>query len=321
MQRPTFLEYKNFRYLKAAALLVGMAVVVHWMTKPSSGEAYGGTWFGYVLGIASALIVFLHAWYGIRKRRTPRMIERRRGSRRRSFHIDEATATRRRSSDRRALRAKDHWRHGGTLQGWLSAHVYFGIALVVLSSLHTGFLFGWNIHTLAYVLMLLVVASGFYGTFAYLRYPRLISANLGDDTLGSLLLKISELDELARLRALDLPDDVNALVAKARHETRISGGLFRQLSRKLSRQPHFCPTEFAVQRVQELGKVLVHGEQPKFILDLYSLLLQKQHLLARARNEISFNARMKFWLYLHAPLSVALLAALLAHVMAMLIYW
>lgn len=317
MQRPTLLEYKDFRYLKAAALLVSMAVLVYWMTKPSSGESYGGTWSGYVLGIASALIVFLHAWYGIRKRSAPKVIERRRGSRRRSFHVDEATETSRRSTDRRAMRAEDHWRYGGTLQGWLSAHVYFGVALVVLSSLHSGFRFGWNIHTLAYVLMLLAVASGIYGTFAYLRYPRLISGNIGDDTLSSLLLRISELDELARVRALDLPDKVNALVAKAREETRIGGRFFQQIS---SRQ-RFCPTEFAVQRVQELGKELVHGNQPKLILDLYSLLLQKQHLLTRARNDISFNARMKFWLYLHAPLSAALLTALFAHVMAILIHW
>ena len=53
---------------------------------------------------------------------------------------------------------------------WLSAHVYLGLSLLVIATLHTGFHFGWNIHMLAYVLMCLVIASGGFGVFSYARH-------------------------------------------------------------------------------------------------------------------------------------------------------
>lgn len=318
MLRPTFLEYRGYRFLKAASLCAVAAALVYWATKPPGGVAYGGTWLGYLLGIASLLTVLILMWYGIRKRRIPRVADRRQGPRRKRLESAVGVdATRKRQADRRKTRAADTWRYGSTLQGWLSAHVYLGILLIVLSSLHAGFRFGWNVHTLAYLLMVLVVASGGYGVFAYLRYPRLITSNIGEDSLSDLLLRIAELDELARVRALGLPNEVNALVAAARHGTRVGGNLFQQLS---GRQ-RACPTALAVQSVHESGKKLADGDQPKRVTDLYSVLLQKQRLVAKARQEISFNARMQCWLYLHAPLSIALLAALFVHVAAVLVYW
>ena len=40
-----------------------------------------------------------------------------------------------------------------------------------------------------------------------------------------------------------------------------------------------------------------------------------------ARSDIAYRARLQLWLYLHVPLSIALLAALLAHVIALFFYW
>src|SRR4030095_16018561 len=145
-------------------------------------KPHGGTWLGYTLGTIGAVLILWLLWYGVRKRRY-------------------ASTT-------------------GTVQGWLSAHVYLGTALVVVVTLHTGFELGWNVHTLAYVLMLIVVASGFYGVFFYLRVPPAMTEKPGEDTLESILLRVGDIDKEAREKALSLPDDLFKLVERSVNETR-----------------------------------------------------------------------------------------------------
>lgn len=276
MQHRTLLEYKRYRYLKAALLLAGLASIAYLLQRSPTGT-YGGTWLGYVLGTVSALLVLLLLWLGVRKRQ---------------------------------------YLGPGTMQGWLSAHVYLGTSLVILATLHTGFQFGWNVHTLSYLLLLAVVGNGFYGLYAYLRFPRMMTENLGEDNLDSLLLKIADLDELARSNALQLPDEINHIVHKASRETRIGGGVIAQL---IGRHPD-CPTSEAVRKLQYLGKNL-KGIQPKLHRELYSIMLRREALVARARKDIMLKARLEFWLYWHIPLSIGLLVTLIAHVTAIFFYW
>ncbi len=284
MQGPDVLRYGNGRYLKLGGWVALLAVLGYVLFEPAAVEPYGGTPMGYVLGIASFLIVLLLSWYGIHKR-------------------SPATGALRRSAM--------------PLRGWLSLHINLGAALVVLVTLHTGFEFGWNVHTLAYALLMGVVASGFFGLYAYINYPRQITDNLEEDTLESLLLKIDELDELARVKALDLPDEVNELVLSSRQGTTIGGNLLQQISGK---QIH-CPTSIAVQQLQQLGQKYIADEQPKFMRDLYPLLLRKERLVARARKVVSLQSRLDAWLYLHVPLAAALLVSLSVHVFSVLFYW
>lgn len=304
MQGSTLLQYKNYRYLKATTLLIVWAIAAYALISPAGGESYGGTWLGYTLGILSTLIMLLLMWYGIVKRRISGSPDRRKYTK--HFKVE-----------RRNHNGKLGGLSGATLQEWLSAHIYLGTSLLVLVSLHTGFHFGWNVHTLSYALMLAVIAIGFYGLHVYLNFPRLITLNMGDETLDDLLLKITELDELACTRALGLPDEVYALVIKARQATRIGGTLFQQLS---GDQPD-CPTRIAAEHLLQLCAKYNEGDQPKIMRDLYSALLRKQKLLARARTEIMLKARMEVWLYLHAPLGIALLAALTAHIVSIYFYW
>lgn len=315
IQQQSFLSYQNFRYLKLASLLVSGAFLVYWAIHSSDG-AYGGTWFGYLSGIVSALMVILLAWYGIRRRRPPYAPNRRKTERRKQVDDAEESYPKNRKIERRKQHPLQTWKYGGTLLGWLSAHVYLGAALVVIVSLHTGWRVGWNIHTLSYILLLLVVVSGMYGAHTYLTLPSRITENAGNESLTDILHRISELDELAHTRAVDLPDEVKLLVTQMREKTRIGGTLFQQLSGKQAD----CPTRLAVMEMVALGKVLVEGDQPKLIRDLYVVLLQKQRLVEQARKDIYLNAHLKFWLYLHTPLSIALLAALFSHVLIILIH-
>lgn len=276
LRHQSFLEFCHYRYLKIAVLLMIAAIGAYFFHQPI-GKPYGGTWLGYLLGTIGALIIVWLLWFGVRKR-----------------------------SYRSTL---------GTVQGWLSAHVYLGAALLVIVTLHTGFELGWNIHTLAYVLMLLVIASGSYGVYAYLRYPRLMTKNIGDESPDSLLLKIADIDRQCRELAMNLPDAINREVLNA-SQTVIGGGVLRQLSGK----DQACPTAAAIEKLSDLGRKL-QGSEARTFHELYAQLLKKQEYLQQARYDVRFRALLNLWLYCHVPLSLALLAALAAHIIAVFFYW
>lgn len=277
MRQHRFFGYRRYLYLKLCVVLVAIAALAYLLDDPPNG-AHGGTWLGYALGGIGAAIVLLLLWFGIRKRQ--------------------------------------YGESAGTLLGWLSAHVYLGTALVFVATLHTGFELGWNVHTLSYILMLAVVGSGFYGVYAYLRYPAQLTETMGEDTLDTLLVRIADLDNEARKMALQLSDEINAVVLAASQQTRIGGGILRQLSG----QHRDCPTSAAVERLQQLGGSLGKSEA-QLNRELYLVMVRKQALVQRARADVMYRARMRFWLYFHVPLSLAMLAALVAHVVSVFFYW
>ena len=277
MRHQSFLQYARWRYFKLALLISLLSAVAYVVYRPAQG-AHGSTWVGYTLGTVGALLILMLLWFGVRKRRYRSNV--------------------------------------GQVQGWLSAHVYLGTSLVVIVTLHAAFEVGWNVHTLAYALMLLVIASGMVGAYAYTRYPRLITDNLRDDTLDSLLLGITDLDRQARSAALGLPDDINARCC-ARRSRRASAAVHGGSSLDTIRA---APTAQALALVERASNGLPPAQQAAS-QSVYALLLRKSELLRRARRDVSLRAWQQLWLYLHVPLSLALLAALIAHVVAVFAYW
>ncbi len=272
----SFLVYAGFRYLKIASIMCIAAIVVYVWHSPPD-QPNGGTWVGYGLGGLGALLILWLMWFGIRKRRY-------------------GTESR--------------------LQGWLSAHVYLGLSLVTIATLHTGFQFGWNLHTLAYGLMLVVIASGAFGIYAYVRYPRLMTENRRGITNNEIYTEIGELDRECRQVASAMPDEIASLVLVSCNETRIGGSILRQLSG----QDPTCGTARAFAGIRDLAASVgaAHGGD---VRKLISLLGKKQTLLSTLRRDVQFKAMLEIWLYFHVPLSFALLAALVAHVISVFYYW
>jgi hypothetical protein len=277
VRHQSILEYANFRWFKLAFALSAVAGFAYGFHEPST-KPYGGSPLGYTLGAVSALLVLWLLAFGVRKR------------------MYRSTL--------------------GGVQGWLSAHVYLGTALLVVATLHTGFELGWNVHGLAYVLMVLVVVSGFYGVFVYLRVPTAMTANLGDETLESMLLRMADIDKDMREKALSLPDALFKVVDRSVAATRLGGNFFRIVSGR----DRACPTAQAARELPELAKSLM-GETANVNKEVYTLLLEKNELLRRARRAMRHKALLDLWLYVHVPLSIALVAALAVHVIAVFIYW
>ena len=140
--------------------------------------------------------------------------------------------------------------------------------------------------------------------------------NLAEDTLESLTLKIADIDREARRLALGMSDDVNRAVLASVQGTKIGGGVYAQLRE----HPANCPTTADVKLVKALA-AKVKGDEARKHQDLYGMLLRKERLVARARTDIRYKAIMDIWLFFHVPISVALLAALVAHIVAVFFYW
>lgn len=272
----SILVYRSFRYLKIGFLLVLLALIAYWIHRPYGGVANGASWLGYTLGGVSAAIVLWLMWLGIRKRR---------------YGIGKMK-----------------------LEDWVSAHVYLGLSLVVLATLHSGFQFGWNVHTLAYGLMMLVIASGIFGVYAYVRYPRVVTENRRGLTLDKMLTQIADLDKEMRGVGVELGEEVNRAILKAAQETRVGGSLGRMLS---GVDPK-CATTAARRFIENASSA---GGDEVRLRRLLALLVRKEELLRRARRDVQLAALMQIWLFVHVPLSFALLAALISHVVAVFFYW
>ena len=283
-QQESILEYRGGVYLKAALLVCIAAIAAYALHEVPSvyRKPYGGTWLGYTLGGIAAALVLWMMLLGLRKRRYRSSV--------------------------------------GTLQGWTSSHVYLGAAALIIATLHAGFEFGWNIHTAAWGLLALVVATGAYGVFAYLKYPARITDNLAGDTLESTLLKIADLDRRCRRLALDLPDEANALVLGATRSNAREAQLAGSLRRRLRGERVRCPTREATKKLIALG-ARYQGNQAHVNGQLVSAMTRKGALIDRVRRHLRYGALLELWLYAHVPLAFALLAALIAHVVSVFYFW
>ena len=271
-----FLVYANSKYLKWAAALCLASIAAYIFYEPLD-EHNGGTVLGYILGTVGALLIFWLTWLGIRKRQY--------GA---------------------------HFR----LTAWVSAHVYLGLSLIVVATLHTGFQFGWNIHTLAYALMIIVIVSGIFGIYAYARFPRLVSENRRGVSMDDLLTQIGDLDRECRQLAIGLPDEVSSLILKSCEETIIGGSIFRILSGKASN----CPSDVAFAQLRALVST-VNQEHALNTRKLLVLTGKKCGVLGTIRRDIQLKALMDIWLRVHVPVTIALLVALTVHIISVFYYW
>lgn len=271
----SFLRHRDLFYAKLAVGLSILAVIAYALVDPAAGRN-GGSWLGYTLGVAAAALILWLTLLGVRKR---------------------------------AITA-GAW----SLKGWTSAHVYLGLSLIVLATLHTGFQFGLNIHTLAYVLMLIVIGSGLFGIYYYATIPAQMSDNRGEMSGEQMLAEIAGLDEDLRAAAQPLGEREAELIRRAIEDTRLARGVFD----RLQLAPPRCPTAAALAAFRSATLAGEGGEEAAAAL---TLLERKQAMLLRARRHARARFLLELWLYVHVPMTFALIAALIAHVIAVFYFW
>lgn len=265
----SFLKHRGFRWLWIA-LALSAASIAGYVLIDQEPRPNGGTWYGYTLGtIGFGLILWL-SLLGVRKRR-----------------INPGA-----------------W----SLKAWTSAHVYLGLSLAVVGTLHTGFQMGWNVHTLAYVLMLLVIVTGIYGVVVYATLPASLSSNRKEMTRAQMLDALTAIDRQLESAAQPLGRAEADLVIAALAQDVFYGG---PLARLTGRYPG-CATSRALKRM---------GGNSEETARVGSLLERRRDQLAQIRGALRIRAMLEIWLFIHIPLTIALIAALTAHVISVFYYW
>ncbi len=299
----SILSYAKSRYLWISVALTGASLVAYFLHDPG-GPPNGGTWLGYTLGTIGALLIVWLMLFGIRKRK----------------YLDSA----------------------GTLRGWLSAHIYLGTSLILIVLLHAGFQVGWNLHTLAFVLMLIVIFSGFFGVYAYLRYPTLMTRNRESATRNAMLEEVADIDQNALALADGIDPKIHAVVLRSIERTRLGGGVWSQLRARDGSDLALASLTKAMEerkKKRELSDASSGGKtatifamvdflasnasdkQTEALRKLIDMVSRKKGLASKVARDMQYQAIMEIWLYFHVPVSFALLAALIGHIVSSFFYW
>jgi hypothetical protein len=297
MIHQTILKYRNARYFWWAVGLLIVCIAV-FATQGGSRPAGGGTWQGYTLGTIGALLIVWLSLLGIRKR--------------------------------------SYASRSGTVLGWTSAHVYLGTALLVVGTLHCAGKFGWNIHSLAYALMVLVIVSGLCGIYIYLSVPQHVAENQTGGGRSELFSELYALNNEALALTGRADAAIQMVVKSSIERTVIGGGAFAQLlGRDDSR--FLCPHPDSTKGGSKLVRNLDQQAAIEFVAtrlpraqraaevpqlqQLVVLMSRRQSVLRRVRRDIRLSAWLQVWLFVHIPATVALLVALLLHIVITFMYW
>ena len=274
--RPTdhesFLVHKRFRWLWIALLLC-IAAGVGYTWADVKPRPNGGSWYGYTLGTIALLLIVWLSLLGVRKR----------------------------------AMTEGRW----SLKAWTSAHVYLGLSLVAIATLHTGFQLGWNIHTLAYALMMLVIASGLYGITVYAKLPEKLSNNRGEMSKRQMVESLAAIDRQLDAAAQPLAREESDRVIAALEQDPFRAGVFARLTNSFPG----CRTARALKAFAGDHELDAHEQR------VAGLLHNRAAQLAQIRRQMQLRALLDVWLYVHIPATVALLGALTAHVVSVFFYW
>jgi hypothetical protein len=155
--------------------------------------------------------------------------------------------------------------------------------------------------------MLLVILSGLYGVAVYAALPSALSDSRAEMTKPQMVDALAKLDAQLEAAAQPLAQREAALVARAIREDPFAAGLVRRLS----------GSNAGSATLRALGSLRGSPEAGA----LFPILERKAATLAQIRRHLRIRALLEVWLYVHVPLTFALIAALAAHILSVFFYW
>ena len=276
-----FLAYRRYVWGKLT-LATTLALVISYIIYSRRVSPNGATLVGLIYGIISFVAILLLMYYGMRKR---------------------------------SYTAK-HW----SLRAWLSFHVYIGTMTLLLVPLHAGFKFGFDIHTLAYVLLAMVVVSGIVGAALYLLLPRRFESfgeeltyPMGQNTDEELRKIIRQMCALAVDKSQEFADACQAEIEYGIPKRHVGWGLLWRKSVTAS----VVATQ--IEAFQDYLQHIPEVEHEAF-QNLARLATQKRDLEHRMVAQMRLQNLLEAWLYIHLPVSLVMFIVVIIHILVVFYY-
>jgi hypothetical protein len=203
----------------------------------------------------------------------------------------------------------------GTLEGWLQAHLVLGLLSLLVVLFHTGFRFEDKLAVATLVVMAVVVGSGLLGVLLYSVVPRRLTEVKSNRT------------------AAEISTQLNQLIGAMESAAQGRSASFERLARELVRSAR--PPAFSGWRLLFAGRSFAAAEADPAWKPLLAqvptaerdplrqlLVLYRQHreLASSLVVEQYYRNWLDAWLFVHLPLSLALLVLLVAHVITALYF-
>ena len=203
----------------------------------------------------------------------------------------------------------------GTMEQWLQSHIYLGILVLVLLVLHTGGRFNDTVAVTTLVLVAVVVLSGIAGAILFVTVPRLLTEVESNLTVEEISTQLNQLARnMARLAS-----------GRSQPFVRVYDGLMKEslpgwlagwrlLFSRMRRKTQ--------QTAADWSKLLamVGKEEQEPLRQMLVFSRQRKELLMRLMYQQRYKNILEFWVYIHVPVTIALLVFGTLHVVAVFYY-
>lgn len=216
-----------------------------------------------------------------------------------------------------------NWRLGKA-QTWLRGHIWLGLLSVPLILYHTGFRWGGTLETVLLLLLAAIVASGLFGLALQNYLPRIMKTATPHEatyeqipSVCAALCRTADAEVLAACNSLfETSTDSNSLADE--------GAMLREFYRSTVRPYLGDPHPRGEARLQDRHQSEAIFAQVRSMTParLHSTL-EKLTAICEERRQMSDQLRLHYWLhgwlYVHLPLSLALLVLTILHIVTSLI--
>jgi hypothetical protein len=249
------------------------------------------------------------------------------------------------------------WRIGRT-EAWLRAHIWLGLLSLPLAVYHCGFRMGGSFSTVLMIVFLLVIASGIVGLLLQQTLPSKMLVEVRAETIYSQIEHVlaqlrDEADRLveavcgkavitegSRLESLSISSDTPLVVGSIGRVGGVQGRFLQTIVPTAPVPGSEVVHEFYQNTVRpylldrsDPGSPLQSSDRAIAVFQNLRAKLgpdtipavQALESLCEQRRQLDKQARMHFWLHswlwIHLPLSAALLFLLIVHVWVAVRYW